>query len=68
MEVVIPFIAVSGGLYRAGSKKNLCGDPSEALFEAIELGKVDTVASLLDSGLVTKFNMYVCTLAAVFII
>jgi len=48
---------VSGSLYRAGSKKNLSGDPQEALFEAIELGKVESVASLIDNGLVTKFNV-----------
>ena len=49
-------LPVSGSLYRAGSKKNLSGDPQEALFEAIELGKVEAVASLIDNGLVTKFN------------
>ncbi len=50
-------LSVSGGLHRSGSKKNLSGDPQEALFEAIELGKVETVASLLENGIVTKFSV-----------
>ena len=49
------FVAVSSGLYRAGSK-GLTGDPADALFEAIEQGNLDAVASLIEANLVTKFN------------
>ena len=51
------YCVVVSRLSHSGSRKNLSGNPVEDLFEAIELGNVEAVSSLIEANVDTKFNM-----------